>query len=184
MACIYTTVYWGSSGFGPNTKGWNSQEKPSILPFHTPQVKPSHQSLCSDSQNKISDAPPRRYAQKLYKKNRFAARRKSQEVTSVMHFLTLADQMRVPPPPPPPCSLNYQQGVACVTVWGFLECTQVSTRGCCGRRAKRTCSIWRGSSCWRRGNSPCLTTTRRMWDPGMHVPLFPHSCWSQVLQAQ
>lgn len=82
FACTYTIVYWESSGSGPNTKGWSSQEKPNIHPFRTPQVKASHQCICIDSQANFNDAHSQTN-EELCKKNRFAALWKSQEVRSV-----------------------------------------------------------------------------------------------------
>lgn len=44
--CCWITVSWESSGFGLNTRGWNSQEKPSIHLFHIPQVTFPHKCKC------------------------------------------------------------------------------------------------------------------------------------------
>lgn len=46
--CCWITVSWESSGFGLNTRGWNSQEKPSIHLFHIPQVTFPHKCKCKD----------------------------------------------------------------------------------------------------------------------------------------
>lgn len=82
FVCTWTTVSWGSSGFGRNTKGWNSQEKPNIHPFHTPQVKIPYKCHCSESKAKISNGCLNTKAE-VYMKNLFGTWRNCQEVRLV-----------------------------------------------------------------------------------------------------
>lgn len=50
----------------------------------------------------------------------------------------------------------------------FSNWMQVSMKGCCGRKGKRTRIFWRGSLYFQRENSPWLITTRKMWVPPQH----------------
>lgn len=147
-------------------KGRNSQEKPSIHPFHIPQVMFSHTSTVECKSVGVKRIWTMHFLIQMQNCARKTCSlhderiRKWNLVWIVSLCETFGHVMK-----------TYSFFRKTCVYWSngdwvdILNWIQGSMKGCCGRKGKRTHSFWRGSLYWQRENLPCLITTRKMWVP-------------------